>query len=252
MTKPKDPRASDINNSSKIWSLFPSNLIECLKNLESVDLRSCDSIEVIFQLEELNVEKSHVAPVLDQLGELHLKGLPKLMHIWKKGPERIMGFGNLRLLKVKKCNNLTNLFSPSIGKLLVMLEKIKVIGCEKIEELLAIAKEEEEEEEVLFCKVNSIWLKDLPNLQCFCKKENAFEWPSLKKIMVVGCPNLRTFVPTNLKTPELEGVYEDEKFKTPQWKGDLNATLEHIFKGKVWHILTTNISAMEEFNPCIV
>ena len=251
MTKPKDPVASDINNSSKIWSLFPSNLIECLKNLESVKLERCDSIEVVFQLEELNIEESHVAPVLDQLRELYLKDLPKLMHIWKKGPKRIMGFGNLRLLKVENCNNLTNLFSPSIGKLLVMLEEIKVIGCEKIEELLAIAKEEEEE--VLFYKVNSIWLEDLPNLQCFCKEENAFEWPSLKKIMVIGCPNLRTFVPTNLKTPELEGVHEDKGyFKTPQWKGDLNTTLEHIFKGKVWHILTTNISAMEEFNTCIV
>ncbi|KAK9996389.1 hypothetical protein SO802_021075 [Lithocarpus litseifolius] len=161
LTKLKDPRASDINNSSKIWSLFPSNLIECLKNLESVNLRWCDSIEVIFQLEELNVEESHVAPVLDQLRELHLDHLPKLMHIWKKGPKMIMGFGNLKLLKVENCNNLTNLFSPSIGKLLVM-----------------------------------------------------------------------TFVPTNLKKPELERVYEDKGFKTPQWKGDLNATIEHIFKGK--------------------
>ena len=126
MTKLKDRRASDINNSSKIWSLFPSNLIECLKNLESVDLERCDSIEVIFQLEELNVEESHVAPVLDQLRELHLNGLPKLMHIWKKGPKRIVGFGNLRFLKVENCNSLTNLFSPSIGKLLVMLEEIYV------------------------------------------------------------------------------------------------------------------------------
>ena len=126
MTKPKDPRASDINNSSKIWSLFPSNLIECLKNLESVYLENCDSIEVIFQLEELNVEESFTAPVLDQLRKLHLNGLSKLMHIWKMGPKRIMGFGSLSLLEVENCNNLTNLFSLSIGKLLVMLEEIYV------------------------------------------------------------------------------------------------------------------------------
>jgi hypothetical protein len=29
---------------------------------------------------------------------------------------------------------------------------------------------------------------------------------------VIRCPNLRTFVPANLKTPELEGVYEDYDF----------------------------------------
>ncbi|KAF3965221.1 hypothetical protein CMV_010569 [Castanea mollissima] len=171
LTKLKDPRASDIDNPSKIQSLFPSHIIGCLKNLESIVLEDCQLLEVIFQLEELNFEESEVASVLDQLRELNLYNLPKLMHIWKKGPERIeKGFGNLRL--------------------------------------------------------------DLPNLKCFCNEANAFEWPSLKKMIVIRCPNLRMFVPSNLETPELEGVYEDIEFKTSQWKGDLNATIEHIFKGK--------------------
>ena len=103
---------------------------------------------------------------------------------------------------------------------------------EKIVEVLASAGEKEEKE-VLFHKVNSIFLKDLPNLKCFCNDVNAFEWPSLKKITVITCPNLRMFVPTNLKTPKLEGVIEDNKFKTCHWKGELNATIEYIFKGKV-------------------
>ena len=89
------------------------------------------SPEIIFQLEELNVEESHMAPILDQLRVLYLGDLPKLMHIWKKGPKRIMGFGNLRLLGVRGCNSLTYLFSPSIAKLLVMLEKIEVSYCEQ-------------------------------------------------------------------------------------------------------------------------
>jgi hypothetical protein len=72
------------------------------------------------------------------------------MHIWKKGPERIMGFGNLRSLKVEGCNNLTYLFSPSIAKLLVMLEEIEVMKCQKIEEILAKAREEEREEKDCF------------------------------------------------------------------------------------------------------
>ena len=113
----------------------------------------------------------------------------------------------------------------------------------------------------MFYKVNSILLSNLPNLKCFCNEANAFEWPSLKKVGVIRCPNLRTFVPANLKTPELEGVYEDYKLMhllreyrhkqfigEPQWKGDLNATIEHIFKGKVWHILTTNLSLLGQFD----
>ena len=173
------------------------------------------------------------------------------MHIWMKGPEGISGFGNLRLLVVWGCNSLTYLFSPSIAKLLVMLEDIQVTKCEKIEEILIRAREEEKEEKNLFHKVNSILLRDLPNLKCFCNEAIAFEWPSLEKMMVIRCPNLRTFVPSNLKTPELKGVYEDIEFKTSQWKGDLNATIMHIFKGKVWHILTAIISLMEEFNTWV-
>ena len=119
----------------------------CLKNLKTIESSSRDSLEVIFQLEELNVEESHMAPMLDQLRKLDLSDLPKLMHIWKKGPGRIMGFRNLRLSDVSRCNSLTYLFSPSIAKFLVMLEKIRVVDCEKIEEILARAGEEKEEKE---------------------------------------------------------------------------------------------------------
>ena len=118
MTKLKDQRASVIDKPLKIWSFFPSNMIECLKNLEVIELKGCHSIEAIFQLEELNVEENHVASVLNQLRDLKLNVLPKMMHIWKKGPERIMGFGNLRLLQARECNSLTYLFSPSIANCL--------------------------------------------------------------------------------------------------------------------------------------
>ena len=238
MGKPNDPEVGDSNNPSEIWSFFPSHIIECLKNLESITLGYCYSLKFIFQLEELNVEESHMAPVLDQLRELDLYDLPILMHIWKKGPEGIMGFKNQRLLKVFYCDSLTYLFSPSIAKLLVLLEEIKVGDCINIEEILATAREEEEEKDVLFHKVNSISLSNLPSLKCFCNEANALEWPSLKKIEVVHCPSLSTFIPSKLDTPKLEGVYNGDFFyygrvKMCHWMGDLNAAIEHIFKGKV-------------------
>ena len=68
MSKSKDPKVSDSDNPSEIWSFFPSHIIECLKNLESILLGDLPSPEVIFQPEELNVEESHMA----QLRELGL------------------------------------------------------------------------------------------------------------------------------------------------------------------------------------
>ncbi|KAK4581011.1 hypothetical protein RGQ29_024610 [Quercus rubra] len=237
LSKPTDPKVSDNDNPSEIWSFFPSHIIECLKNLESIELFDVLSPEVIFQLEELNVEESHMASVLDQLRTLFLYRLDNLMHIWKKGPKRILGFGNMRFLTVYECNSLTYLFLPSIAKLLVMLEEIRVEDCEKIEEILARAGEEEEEKDVLFHKVNHIYLKGLPRLKYFCPETNAFEWPSLEEIIVYRCPSLSTFIPSNdsnLKTPKLEGVYDAPSWlrRTCHRKGDLNATIEHIFKGK--------------------
>ena len=136
----------------------------------------------------------------------------------------------------------------SIAKLLVMLEKIEVSYCKKIEEILARAGEEEKEKDVLFDKVNSIVLRNLPNLNCFCSESNALDWPSLKEIRVIKCPSLSTFIPSNLNTPKLEGVYNNWiEERTCHWKGDLNATIEHIFKGKVCHIHTTNIPLIGEF-----
>ncbi|KAL4607484.1 hypothetical protein ACB092_09G177600 [Castanea dentata] len=60
----KDPRANDIDNNSKTRPFFPSHLIVCLKNLKTMKLSEYDSLEVIFQLEELKVEESHMAPYL--------------------------------------------------------------------------------------------------------------------------------------------------------------------------------------------
>ena len=157
----------------------------------------------------------------------------------------------LRELEIVRsgCNNLTYLFSSSIAKLLVMLEKIEVSHYEKIEEILASAGEEEKEKDILFDKVNSIMLSKLPNLKCFCFETNALDWPSLEEIWVI-CPSLSMFIPSNLNTPMLERVYDAlswEEERTCHWKGDPNPTIKHIFKGKVWHILTTNISLMGEF-----
>ena len=66
MSKSKDPKVSDSDNPSEIWSFFPSHIIECLKNLESIVLGDLPSPEIIFQLEELNVEESYMAPMLDR------------------------------------------------------------------------------------------------------------------------------------------------------------------------------------------
>nr|XP_048321729.1 disease resistance protein At4g27190-like [Ziziphus jujuba var. spinosa] len=62
--------------------LHAYNSEELLKNLEGLRVRQCDSLEVVFDYRE-----GPLAPALNELKSLKLSHLPKLMHIWKEGPQ---------------------------------------------------------------------------------------------------------------------------------------------------------------------
>ncbi|KAG7940936.1 hypothetical protein I3843_16G011900 [Carya illinoinensis] len=237
LTNQDEPNVSETENQTKMCSLFPYYLIESLGNLEELDAYKCYSLEVIFELDEglRDLEESNY--IFNNLTELRLILLQKLLHIWKKGPQDIKGFNNLRLLKVEQCNSLKCLFTPSIAKLLVKLEEIDVLLCEEMEEIIAKESGDEEKRDhvIAFPQVKTLKLQYLPELECFCNDAISFDWPSLEDMTMVECEKLKMFVPTtSMKTPKLQGVHHT-KSKTfqPMIEGDLNATIQHIIKGKV-------------------
>ncbi|KAG7941701.1 hypothetical protein I3843_16G058200 [Carya illinoinensis] len=136
---------SEAENQTKMLSLFPHNLIGSLENLQKLSAYQCDLLEVIFELEGLNDEESNI---FNNLTELTLDHLPKLLHIWKKGPREIKGFNYLRQLSVLTCHSLKCLFTPSIAKLLVKLEHIDVCHCNEMEEILAKEPGDEENRDI--------------------------------------------------------------------------------------------------------
>ncbi|KAG2670586.1 hypothetical protein I3760_14G092500 [Carya illinoinensis] len=175
VNKEKEPNVNDTDIQTELWSLIPSNLIKSLQNLQLLEAVKCNSLEAIFELVGLNLEKSSAFIACNNLKELHSWALPKLKHIWKvNGPQEITGFPELRLLVVGECHSLKYLFSPSIAKLLVKLEKIEVKDCNEMEAILAKARENEKSE-VTFPKVHTLSLVLLPKLECFCVEANAFE-----------------------------------------------------------------------------
>ncbi|XP_042964903.1 probable disease resistance protein At4g27220 isoform X1 [Carya illinoinensis] len=236
LTNQDEPNVSETENQTKMCSLFPYYLIESLGNLEVLYARACDSLEVIFELDEglRDFEESNY--IFNNLTRLTLRYLPKLLHIWKKGPRDIKGFNNLRLLRVWTSDSLKYLFTPSIAKLLVKLEEIDVWSCSEMREI--IAKESGDEEKryhvIAFPQVKTLRLHSLPKLECFCNEAIAFIWPSLEDITIVQCEELKMFVPTtSMNTPKLQGVHhtQSETFQ-PMIEGDLNTTIQHIIKGK--------------------
>ncbi|XP_059653414.1 probable disease resistance protein At4g27220 isoform X2 [Cornus florida] len=92
----------------------------------------------------------------------HLLGKPK----WSSkthGPSPLGSFGKLRVLKVDFSTSIKYLFSASTARCLPKLQKLKVRGCEALEEI--IGGDEEVTDKVIFDQLKILKLVDLPNLR---------------------------------------------------------------------------------------
>lgn len=120
--------------------LFPSDLIECMQNLERLQLHTCDSVEVAFDLcGDLNVGGKGEGPIavaLPCLARLVLNNLQNLTHVWANDSPTIQGFQNLRFLTLHGCGSLKILLSPFVAKLLVNLQKLLIRMCKEMEAVI--------------------------------------------------------------------------------------------------------------------
>ncbi|XP_075637695.1 putative disease resistance protein At4g27220 [Castanea sativa] len=173
--------------------LFSSNTILWAPNLENLELGRADSLEVVFDLEgpKANTDHQRIA-VLAQLKTLELKNLSQLRYVWKNVPLGIQGFQKLTSIKVSKCYPLRYLFPTSIAKLLVQLQSIEINECYAIENIVQRDGEEEATDNILFPRVSSLRLRDLPNMMSFCIEAYSSEWSSIKEIYLVDCGKLKT------------------------------------------------------------
>ena len=92
-------------------SAIPANLLRCLNNLERLKVRNCDSLEEVFQLEDVNADE-HFGPVFPKLYELELIDLPKLKRFcnftWN-----IIELLSLSSLWIENCPNMETFISNS-------------------------------------------------------------------------------------------------------------------------------------------
>ncbi|KAK7840924.1 hypothetical protein CFP56_016128 [Quercus suber] len=160
--------------------LFLSNTILWPPNLKYLELRKADSQEVVFDLKGLNINDNHQRIiVLAQLKTLEVKDLYKLTYVWKNVPIGIQGFQKLTSIEVSKCHRLKDIYSQLLlQNCLWNFKALRRRGNGII----------------LFPRVGSLKLQELPNMMSLCIKTYSFEWSSIKEIYLHRSPKLKQLV----------------------------------------------------------
>lgn len=164
-----------------------------------------------------------------------------LKEIWQ-GQFHAPSFCKLTTLEVQCCGSLTHLLPSAIAKSLAQIKSIFVRDCWMMTEIIASEEREEAADEITFSQLNSLKLKNLPDLTSIYAGSNSFSFPTLKEVLVEKCPKLNTFSTGMLNTPALEkvhieseGLFGEEVVVMDKWvwKDNLNSTIQHLFLQKV-------------------
>ncbi|CAL0326475.1 unnamed protein product [Lupinus luteus] len=167
------------------------------KQLETMIVTSCDSLEVVFDMERLNSYSISQHGLKTQLKNLTLEDLPKLKHIWSKDPCRILGFQNLCTIEVSDCKGLNHVFPLSVG---MELKNLQVINISRsgIEHIVANDEMLELAPKFVLPKLKSLKFRILPKLRNFGHEIQTLECPNLKELDVMDCYKLKIFATESL------------------------------------------------------
>ncbi|CAB4286376.1 unnamed protein product [Prunus armeniaca] len=175
-------------------------------NLERLSVKYCESLEVVFQLKGPKDVESHNVQAFNKLRNLSLRKLDilKCIPLWQ-----------FAIFVLVNCSQAPCQFKD-----------LKVGNCKKIKQVIAKADTECADQEITFPRLNSMTLKDLPNLICFSTEAYTLKLPSLMELNVIRCPDLRTFAPKFVNTHSRIQVHTE--LGQSEWMGDLNSTIGNI------------------------
>lgn len=203
-----------LNNT---YGRFPNEFFCRLKFLE---LNGAPFNEICTYVSE---EEQH-SVTFEHLVKLKLCKMPRLKHIWKENSQPFIKlqklvvsecdsletfvpsstfFENLKKLKVSRCQQLTSLLTPSTVKSLLQLKKMVIFECQKMTEV--VANEGSEGDKITFSQLKSLELRCLRDLTKFHSGNCKIIFPSLEKLTVVACPQLKIFS-SEVSAPKLKGV----------------------------------------------
>ncbi|TQD93997.1 hypothetical protein C1H46_020422 [Malus baccata] len=210
VTTPKDEHQSTGRFENAI---LPSKCISWLQSLEEVTLVDMKHKDVLFDLKSDTVMDGHaVLPIFSQLRKLTIYRC-SFTHLWKNTPSGFQGFQNLRYLQMEECYGLEYVFLYLIARELLNLQEVSISGCPNMETIFRITEENEEEatkDMILFPKLDTFNLVDLPLLTSLCPEGFTFLWSSTKYMFVSRCEKLKTLGAVIPQRKKLENNIEKD------------------------------------------
>ncbi|KAK3200436.1 hypothetical protein Dsin_023851 [Dipteronia sinensis] len=213
--------------------IFPICILQRLRHMKDLRLQY-SSYKEIFSYDE---DKTHV--VIDSRLDMVLQKLECLMVYYCVNLIQVVpssaSFQNLTFFRVWSCNGLKNMMTSSTAKSLVQLREMEIEYCKSMIEV--VAKEGDvTEDEIVFGKLRTLTLADLPSLSCFCSGNYSFELPSLEQLTVKGCPEMKYFSSRDVTTPILQKVKRDwSDGREYTLEGDLNTTIQQMQDSREGH-----------------
>ncbi|KAI4353007.1 hypothetical protein L6164_001986 [Bauhinia variegata] len=183
-------------------------------------------VENLQKLRHICEEEYELDPSLKKLKGLYIEECSRLLNL---GPSSLT-FNFLKILGIKKCEQLSNLMTPSTAKSLGKLEYLKIEDCSMIKEII-LGKVVDAQNEITFSRLEVLMLKNLPCLESFCSMKYVFNFPCLEDLVIWQCPNLKKFFNGVSSTPNLERIVGE---RGSDWlEFDLNSTGRKMYKYEV-------------------
>ncbi|XP_048135699.1 uncharacterized protein LOC125315294 [Rhodamnia argentea] len=119
------------------------------------------------------------------IAQMALSHMDNLCKIWTDNPLETLTFDSLWEVKVKNCESLENLFPHWVATSLTQLKRLRVESC-RIEEIVANGDDTPHSNiaQVLFRKLTSPVLHDMPRLKTFRPNLPTLNWPFLEELRV--------------------------------------------------------------------
>ncbi|XP_022642038.1 putative disease resistance protein At1g63350 [Vigna radiata var. radiata] len=183
----------NIEECNQLDKIFPSHMEGWFESLINLKVSNCKSVKEIFEISDYE-EIDEYGGIDTNLQIILLKDLPKLKELWSKDPHGILNFKKLRTIDINNCEELRNLFPASMAKDVSKLERMSILHCKRMVEIVSSKDASEANNDPLeFPELSYVRLYELENMKQFYKGRHPIKCPKLKELSIGKCMKLKTF-----------------------------------------------------------